>query len=188
MRGCNQGSTGVYSIPSSPGGYYTSHLRLSAFLLSILALLSACNTAINRPPSSPRLPIAGPPMRPQLRALDAEWVKAIAAKDLTKATSYYADTAEMFAPNAPAAKGKDAVQKLCAGMLGLPGFALTFALSKVEVARSGDLAYETGEYEMTLNDKKGKPQTVKAKYVVVWGKQPGGNWKVLVDSPKTTTQ
>ncbi len=30
---------------------------------------------------------------------------------------------------------------------------------------------------MTLNDKKGKPQTVKAKYVVVWGKQLGGSWK-----------
>ena len=108
------------------------------------------------------------------------------AKDLAQATSYYADTAEMFAPNAPAASGKDAVQKLCAGMLGLPGFALTFAPSKIEVSRSGDLAYETGEYGMTLNDKKGKPQTVKAKYVVVWGKQPGGNWKALVDAPTTT--
>jgi ketosteroid isomerase-like protein len=109
------------------------------------------------------------------------------AKDLAQATSYYADTAEMFAPNAPAANGKDAVHKLCAGMLGLPGFVLTFAPVKVEVSRSGDLAYETGEYEMTLSDKKGKPQTVKAKYVVVWGKQPGGNWKALVDAPSTTT-
>jgi uncharacterized protein (TIGR02246 family) len=164
-----------------------SHLRFSAFLFAILALLAACNTA-SQPPVQPA---ASPDTRAAdeaaIRALDAEWVKAIANKDLAQATSYYADTAEMFAPNAPAASGKDAVQKLCAGMLGLPGFALTFAPSKVEVARSGDLAYETGEYEMTLNDKKGKPQTVKAKYVVVWGKQPGGNWKALVDSPTTTT-
>lgn len=72
-------------------------------------------------------------------------------------------------------------------MLGLPGFALTFTPSKIEVSRFGDLAYETGEYAMTLNDKKGKPQTVRAKYVVVWGKQADGNWKALVDAPTTTT-
>jgi ketosteroid isomerase-like protein len=56
----------------------------------------------------------------------------------------------------------------------------------VTVARSGDLAYEVGDYEMTINDKKGKPQTVKAKYVVVWGKQSDGKWKALVDAPTTT--
>jgi uncharacterized protein (TIGR02246 family) len=161
-----------------------SHLRLSAFLFAILAILTACNTA-SQPSGQP--PDTRAADEAAIRALDAEWVKAIASKDLAQATSYYADTAEMFTPNAPAASGKDAVQKLCAGMLALPGFALSFAPSKVEVARSGDLAYETGEYEMTVNDKKGKPQTVKAKYVVVWGKQPGGNWKALVDSPTTTT-
>ena len=163
-----------------------SHLRLSTFLFAILAILTACNTA-SQPSGQPTAP---PDTRAAdeaaIRALDAEWFKAIASKDLARATSYYADTAEKFAPNAPAATGKDAVQKLCAGMLALPGFALTFLPSKVEVARSGDLAYETGEYEMTVNDKKGKTQTVKAKYVVVWGKQPGGNWKALVDSPTTT--
>jgi uncharacterized protein (TIGR02246 family) len=164
-----------------------SHLRLSAFLFAILAFLVACNTASQpsaQPTTSSDTRAAD---EAAIRVLDAEWVKAIASKDLAKATSYYADTAQMFAPNAPAATGKDAVQKLCAGMLGLPGFALTFAPSKIEVARSGDLAYETGEYEMTVNDKKGKPQTVKAKYVVVWGKQSGGDWKALVDSPTTTT-
>ncbi len=164
-----------------------SHLRLSAFLFAILALLTACNTTSQPSAQSAGAPDTRAADEAAIRALDGEWVKAIASKDLAKATSYYADTAEMFAPNAPAASGKDAVQKLCAGMLGLPGFALTFAPSKVEVARSGDLAYETGEYEMTLNDKRGKPQTVKAKYVVVWGKQSDGNWKALVDAPTTTT-
>ena len=164
-----------------------SHLRLSAFLFAVLMFLVGCNTASQPSAQGAASPDTRAADEAAIRALDAEWVKAIASKDLAKATSYYADTAQMFAPNAPAATGKDAVQKLCAGMLGLPGFALTFAPSKIEVARAGDLAYETGEYEMTANDKKGKPQTVKAKYVVVWGKQPDGNWKALVDSPTTTT-
>jgi ketosteroid isomerase-like protein len=68
-----------------------------------------------------------------------------------------------------------------------PGFALSFAPSKVEVSKSGDLAYEIGDYSLTFSDKKGKPLTTKAKYVVVWGKQADGSWKVLVDAPNTTT-
>jgi ketosteroid isomerase-like protein len=43
-----------------------------------------------------------------------------------------------------------------------------------------------GDYELTTKDKKSKPQTVKAKYVTVWGKQPNGTWKVLADTPTTT--
>jgi uncharacterized protein (TIGR02246 family) len=175
------------NIPSQPGGYFLSHFRFSLFIFAVLAILAACNTA-SQPSSAPAaLPDTRAADEAAIRALDTDWVKAIASKNLAQATSYYADTAEMYAPNASAASGKDSVQKLCAGMLGLPGFALTFAPSKVQVARSGDLAYETGEYEMTLNDKKGTPHTVKAKYVVVWGKQSDGNWKALVDAPTTTT-
>ncbi len=82
--------------------------------------------------------------------------------------------------------GKDAIQKAWTDMLATPGFALTFSPTKIEVSRSGDLAYEIGEYSQTTNDKKGKPQTVKAKYITVWGKQPDGSWKALVDAPTTT--
>jgi ketosteroid isomerase-like protein len=57
----------------------------------------------------------------------------------------------------------------------------------VEVAKAGDLAYEIGHYELTMSDKKGKAQTSKAAYVVVWGKQADGSWKALVDAPTTTT-
>ena len=67
-----------------------------------------------------------------------------------------------------------------------PGFALTFDPTKIEVSRGGDLAYEFGEYQLTTNDKQGKPQTVRGKYVVVRGKQPDGAWKALVDAPTTT--
>jgi ketosteroid isomerase-like protein len=71
-------------------------------------------------------------------------------------------------------------------MLATPGFSLTFTPTKIEVSRAGDLAYEIGDYQMTTNDKKGKPQTVKAKYVTVWGKQPDASWKALADAPTTT--
>ena len=51
----------------------------------------------------------------------------------------------------------------------------------VEVARSGDLAYVTGTYELSETDAKGKPMTDKGKYLEVWKKQVDGNWKCVID-------
>jgi uncharacterized protein (TIGR02246 family) len=151
------------------------------FLMSVLALAS-CG-ASNQPAAQPDNRASD---EASIRAIDADWVKAAAAKDVQQITSYYADSASLFAPGVPLAAGKDAIQKAWAGMLAIPGFSLTFTPTKIEVSRAGDLAYEFGDYQMTTNDKKGKPQVVKAKYITVWGKQPDGGWKVLVDSPTTT--
>jgi ketosteroid isomerase-like protein len=54
------------------------------------------------------------------------------------------------------------------------------------VSVAGTMAYEVGDYQLTMNDKSGKPQTSKGKYVVIWGKQSDGSWKALVDAPTTT--
>ena len=51
----------------------------------------------------------------------------------------------------------------------------------MEAARSGDLAYETGTFEESFRDATGKPVRVTGKYVVVWKKQTGGQWKAVVD-------
>jgi ketosteroid isomerase-like protein len=157
----------------------------SAPLFCILALtLAACsagNQQHSQPPSDQRATDES-----TIRGLDGDWLKAGVAKDVTLATSFYADGASVLAPGAPLATGKDAIQKAWAGLMGTPGFALTFDPAKIEVSRGGDLAYELGDYQLTTNDKQGKPQTLRGKYVVVWGKQPGGAWKALVDAPTTT--
>jgi len=74
------------------------------------------------------------------------------------------------------------------GMMQDPNFALSFTPTKIVVAKAGDQAYELGDFQMTSSDKKKKPVTLKATYVVVWGKQMDGSWKALVDSPTTTTE
>ncbi len=123
-----------------------------------------------------------------IRQADVNWVKAIAAKDAPGAASFYADNAALMAAGAPVTTGRDAIQKEFVGMMGDPQFALTFAPSKVVVSKSGDMAYEIGDYQITFSGKKGKPNVVtKAMYVVVWGKQADGSWKALVDAPNTTT-
>jgi uncharacterized protein (TIGR02246 family) len=119
-----------------------------------------------------------------IRGLDSAWGKAMAAKNVEQTVSYYADNASILSPGEPLATGKAAITASWAGTLTQPGSSITFSPTTVDV--SGDRAYEIGNYEITAIDKAGKPQTTKAKYVVVRGKQPDGTWKVLVDVSTTT--
>lgn len=123
-----------------------------------------------------------------IRAVDAAWTKAAESKDVAGTVAAYADNAVLMAPGGPASNGKEAIQKGFTGMMADKNFALKFAPDKVEVAKSGDMAYELGDFSLTVSDPKGKPQTLKARYVVVWGKQADGSWKALVDAPTTTVK
>jgi uncharacterized protein (TIGR02246 family) len=122
-----------------------------------------------------------------IRATDAAWVKAAGGKDVAAMVSFYDANAVLMAPGAPIATGTEAITKMFTSLMADKNFALSFAPDKVGVSKGGDLAYEIGDYSMTTSDKKGKPQTGKAKYIVVWAKQADGTWKALADVPNTTT-
>jgi ketosteroid isomerase-like protein len=53
--------------------------------------------------------------------------------------------------------------------------------TKEEVARSGDLAYEVGTFDLTLGDSEGKIATKHGKYITVWKRQVSGDWKAEND-------
>ena len=84
-------------------------------------------------------------------------------------------------PNAPAAATKDAIRQMWKELLESPGAAISWKTTKVELARSGELAYSSGTYEFTMNDASGKPVPDHGKYLEVWKKQPDGDWKVVAD-------
>jgi uncharacterized protein (TIGR02246 family) len=157
----------------------------AAVLCVVVALVfAACSST---PTTQPLAVDTRPVDEAAIRSADAAWTKAAGSKDIAGTTAVYADNAVLMAPGAPIATGKDAITKGWTGMMADKNFALSFGPTKVEVAKSGDLAYELGDYSLTLSDKKGKAQTSKGKYVVVWGKQADGSWKALVDAPTTTT-
>lgn len=146
--------------------------------------------------SGPAAPAAGPAATADTRAADEEairaadlaWSKASGSKDAAAMAAFYAENAVLMAPMAPAVKGRDAIQQAVTAMMQDPNFALSFAPTKIVVAKSGDQAYELGDFQLTVSAKKGKPNTLKATYVVVWGKQMDGSWKALVDATTTTTE
>lgn len=118
-----------------------------------------------------------------LRARITEWAGAAQAKDAGRFVSFYADDAVVMMGNAPDITGATAIREAIGAMMQDPAFALSFHPDSVVVARSGDLAYETGPYSMTMTGPDKKPATEKGHYVVVWRRQAGGEWKVAVDAP-----
>ncbi|MGH9683976.1 MAG: YybH family protein [Candidatus Acidiferrales bacterium] len=116
-----------------------------------------------------------------IRAASAAWSQATQAKDLDKAVSFYADDAMEFADKGPLVSGKDNLRQGWQKMLALPGPGLSFTTTAVEVARSGDMAYEYGAYDFATAGKRSKVTHQKGKYVVVWKKQADGSWKAAID-------
>ena len=159
-----------------------SQFRSSFFLLAALFAMSitvACAEQTAQKPAPP--PDTRKADEAAIRAASADWSKATQAKDLDKATSYYADDAVFFVENGAMVKGKDAIKMAWKPELATPGPGMTFDTTYVEVARSGDLAYEYGTYDEKTEVKKGKVKDEKGKYVVVWKKQPDGSWKAVAD-------
>jgi ketosteroid isomerase-like protein len=115
-----------------------------------------------------------------IRDLDAQWAKTAATKDVDGTVSYYADDASLLAPNVAIASDKASIRASWAGLLG-PDASLTWQADKVEVARSSDLAYIVGAYQLTMKDSQGKPALDRGKFVEVWKKQADGKWKVAAD-------
>ncbi len=131
----------------------------------------------------------GPQPLPDTRAADeqairdteTQWSRDAASKDLERFLTYYAEEASVLAPNSPIATGMEAIRGTWKPLFGSPGFAISFQTAKVEVARSGDLAYTHGTYTNTLSDPKGNPVNDRGKYVTVYKKQADGKWKSVAD-------
>jgi ketosteroid isomerase-like protein len=150
----------------------------AAALVACFACLPGCNPQSTQAPAPPDTRAAD---EAAIRAASAEWAKGAAAKDLDKTLSYYADEASMFPPNSPIVTGSEARRKAWTELLAPTELVFSNAATKVEVARSGDLGYETGTFEESFRDAKGDPVNVVGKYVVVWQKQSTGQWKAIVD-------
>jgi ketosteroid isomerase-like protein len=116
-----------------------------------------------------------------IRAADQGWARVFGAKDLKASVDYCADDASFMAPNAPMAVGKQAISQSFAFFFSLPDIKLNWHPTKIEVARSGELGYSSGAYEMSFKDPAGKPGNDKGKYVTIWKKQQDGSWKVIYD-------
>ena len=112
---------------------------------------------------------------------DEDWSKTAQTKNVDSWMAFYTDDAVLLPPDAPIATTKDAIRKGIGDVLMLTDLSVSWKATKSEAARSGDLAYTYGTYQLGWKSAKGKPMTEQGKYSEVWKKQADGSWKCAVD-------
>lgn len=154
-------------------------LKVLATLCSATAIalsLAACN------PTPPPAPDTHDADVKAITDTEVQANQAWAAKDLEKVMAFYADDAVLMTPGMDAVHGKDAMRAGLKDMLADPAVSLTFQSSKVDVAKSGDLAYTAGSYKLTVTDPAThKPISDHGNYVTTFRKQADGSWKAVAD-------
>lgn len=117
-----------------------------------------------------------------IQRLDEEWSATAARNDVTGTVAFYANDAVLLPPNAPIAADQKSIRQSWAALLG-PNTAVSWKVSKAEVAKSGELGYLYGTYELSIKDPKGgAPVHDTGKLVEIWKMQTGGEWKCIVDT------
>jgi ketosteroid isomerase-like protein len=136
-------------------------------LLALVALAGISVTYAQTPTSSAATAEAA------IRGADEAWVRAIAAKSLDQAVTFYDAEIATAGSAMPPARGLAEIRAMWTKLFSSPGFSLTWKTDKVVVTPSGTIGYSTGTWRMGNES---------GPYLAVWRKQRDGGWKVLFDS------
>lgn len=115
------------------------------------------------------------PARAAIDAANKKFVASFAKKDAAAVAATYSPDANAFPPNAPIIKGRAAIQKMWQDAF--DGGIASIAINTTEVESGGNIAYESGTYELKTQDGK---TADKGKYCVVW-KKVNGQWMLHRD-------
>lgn len=159
-------------------------MRKSLSLLSLLLVAAACNAGNEA--SSDSTTMASDSMKAAAPADDNAakdaigkvrdaWKAAADKKDSAAVAALYADDAVMVGDQTPVATGKAEIQTRLAQ--GFAGTTLKSIDSK-ETVVSGDLGYDYGTFDQTINPPNGKPIDDHGYYLVTLRKQADGSWKI----------
>ena len=130
-----------------------------------------------------RAPLAGPSVsraEAALRKMTQDWVQACNTKHLDDLLEFYAADAMVLRPNCPPVRGAAAIREFFFG-------ALEAGLGEVEleplrVELMGEVAYEAGRCKMLVPVAMGKRREERGKYMIIFNRQAGGEWKAVADT------
>ena len=141
----------------------------------------ACSGSSDSSVSQAGAPVTDPRVvRDSLDAKNARLAMAMTTGDTATMMSVYADDAILMLADMPAARGRDAIARLNAGLFSAYTVSnASFTTSDVIV--TGDYAIETGVYRMTLKPRNGPAIPDTGKYISIWRRDADGNWKMIRD-------
>lgn len=151
------------------------HMRTAVAALGLVVALAACASP-PPPPPAPDLAAA----EQAIRAMDATWIAAAAARDAAAEAAVFAEDGIAYRDMADPLAGPAAYQAYSTKYYAdNPKSVSTWTTRSIQVAASGDIAVQTGTFTETGAGPKGDKQN-RGNFVTVW-KKVGDQWKVAVD-------
>jgi uncharacterized protein (TIGR02246 family) len=150
--------------------------------LSLVLPAALLGAAILSGPAAAQHRRAGPhPIADQIRAIEAQWNREWAQRDVARIAAHYSRDAVLMAPGARM-EGMTQIRAGIAQMVADPALSLTFHADRVDVAASGDLAYTQGRYTMRGTDPHSHQVTTDhGSYVTTYRRQRDGSWQAIDD-------
>jgi uncharacterized protein (TIGR02246 family) len=146
--------------------------EFAALLLTASLLLSSMGLAQTKSQERERQAIA---------KAEADFQTARAEHGLEGWLSFFADDTADFVRGGAFTFTKEEMRKHLEKTFD-PADQLTWKPVKIDVAKSGDLAYSLGTWQLKGKNPKGEDVTQTGKYITVWKKQQDGSWKVEADT------
>jgi len=114
------------------------------------------------------------------QAVDEAWRKAITANDVNAIVTLYSRDAVMWLPDAPEAKGREAIRKSYADLLAA-NTVTAASLANTHYQISGDLSVGWGDFTLVLAPKAGgNPVSLSGRFSVIARKEDS-KWVYVVD-------
>jgi ketosteroid isomerase-like protein len=106
------------------------------------------------------------------------WVQDLRAKKLEPILKFYAPNAVFLQPSGERITGSAAIRALFQSIMGTFNSDLTLQSQNLET--SGDLAYDSGDFQETLtNAATGAKISSKGSYITIFKRQPNGSWQIV---------
>ena len=99
--------------------------------------------------------------------------------DSTAMAGLYADDAIVLPPNMKRVEGHDDIAKLWGSFIKMGK--VNIQLSTTELTGSGNIAVETGNYNLNIKPEGKDAMKDHGKYLVIWRKQNNNSWKMIRD-------
>ena len=143
--------------------------RAATALLAFATILAATFSPTAAPQASTIVTLA--------RIREA-WVQDLRTKQLEPILKFYAPDAVFLQPNGERITGSAALRTLFQTIMATFNSDLTLHSENLET--SGDLAYDSGDFEETLTTiATGAKITSKGSYIIIYKRQPNGSWQIV---------
>lgn len=113
-----------------------------------------------------------------LAKMREEWVQDLRTKQLEPILKFYAPDASFLQPNGDRLTSSGAIRSLFQSIMATFNSDLTLHSRNLEV--SGDLAYDSGDFEESLTTiSTGAKINSKGSYIVIYKRQSDGSWQIV---------